>query len=60
MGNILKQICSNAYVHIIYIYIYVYIYTYTRCPIVNDALRFLENYGKYEKRKTKIVWFKGI
>jgi len=34
---------------------------YTGCPILNNALRFLENFcGRYGKMcQTKVVWFGG-
>jgi len=33
-------------------------FIYTGCPILNNALRFLKNYGRYEKMfQTKVVWF---
>jgi len=33
------------------------LYTYTGCPILNNTLRFLENYGKYKKNVSKVIWF---
>jgi len=35
-----------------------FIHIYTGCPSLNNALRFLESYGRYGKMfQTKIVWF---
>jgi len=41
-------ICIYIYIYI-YIHIYIYIYTHTRCHILNNALRFFENYDRYGK-----------
>jgi len=31
---------------------------YTKCSILNNALRFLKNYGRYGKMfQTKVTWF---
>jgi len=39
--------------------VYVYIYLYTGCPILNNALRFFKNYGRYKKMfQTKVVWLR--
>jgi len=58
---------GNIYIYIyiytillwgIYIYVYIYIYTYfmyTGCFILNNALRFLENYGTEKCYKSCMV-----
>jgi len=51
-----EEIRKNCSYIIIYHYNYVIIY---RCPILNNALRFLEN-GRYKKIfQIKVVWFEG-
>jgi len=50
-----------VFIIIIIVIIYIYIYIYTGCFILNNALKFFGNYGKYYGGKmfqTKIVWFR--
>jgi len=60
--NLVKNfLYKNIYKYIkTYINIYNYIQNaYTGCPILNNALRFFENYGRYGKMFHTKIWFGG-